>query len=358
MISVIIPNYNGGPVLERCLASVFASRHRDFEVIVVDDCSTDDSVQRITKYPSRMVRMPQRVGPARARNQGARVARGDVLFFIDADCLVMKHTLGTAEASALLRGPDTVVGGSYTPLPADAGILNTFQSVFIHYCETKKPDHPDYIASHAMVIHAEAFYNSGGFPENFLPILEDVELSHRLRRQGMKLVMEPDLLVRHVFNFNLFRSLSNAVRKSSYWVLYSLGNQDLFRDSGTASRELKIHVLLYCLSLLAVLAALTGQGHFFLPAAVLIQGANLLWQRPLLTTLKHTGGNVFFAAASAYYLLLYPWAVIAGTCMGLGMYFFDRQTKTRVKYATTKHLGTEEYRTGNNAEATALSKLS
>ena len=89
---------------------------------------------------------------------------------------------------------------------------------------------------------------SGGFKENFLPILEDVEFSHRLRRTGFKLTMNPEILVRHIFNFTLIKSLKNAFRKSLYWTIYSLKNKDLLTDSGTASIELKFNVASFFLA--------------------------------------------------------------------------------------------------------------
>jgi len=90
-----------------------------------------------------------------------------------------------------------------------------------------------------MAIHTAEFLASGGFDEQFLPILEDVEFCHRLRRAGYRLLMDPRVLVRHSFGFGFLGSLRNAARKVRFWARYSLGNRDLFADSGTASRGLK-----------------------------------------------------------------------------------------------------------------------
>ncbi len=101
-----------------------------------------------------------------------------------------------------------------------------------------------------MAISSEHFRKSGGFLEDFLPMIEDVEFSHRMREWGFKLIMNSEILVQHIFNFNFVKSLKNAFRKSFYWKIYSLKNKDIFKDSGTASIELKTNVAAWFLAAL------------------------------------------------------------------------------------------------------------
>lgn len=315
-ISIIIPNRNGEATLEACLAAAFASRYEPFEVIVVDDGSADRSVAIIECFPCRLLRLEAPAGASRARNRGAAAGRGDMLFFTDADCLLQENTLAVAGAALAAAGRDAVVGGTYTCLPPERSFFSRFQSVFINYCETKRPARPDYIATHALAMDAEAFRRSGGFAEDFLPILEDVEFSHRLRRAGVRLVMEPALQVRHLFNFSLRKSLRNALRKSFYWTVYSLGRGDLLADSGTASAELKLNVTAHALAvLLLALAALTGEIVLLASVPVLV-AANLFASRGFLRALRRAGGPRFAAAAALYYVALYPAAVGAGALAG------------------------------------------
>lgn len=320
MLSVIIPNRNGAGTIDQCLTAVFSSCHPDFEVIVVDDGSTDDSVARIQGYPCRLIRLEQHGGASKARNRGAAASEGDILFFLDADCLPTSDTLPIAEETARQNGPAVIIGGTYTPIPADPGFFSTFQSIYINYCETKHLQDPDYIATHALVIHAETFRQSGGFPEDFLPILEDVEFSHRIRRQGFKLRMTPTLLVRHIFNFDLHRSLANARRKSHYWLCYSLQNHDLLTDSGTASLELKGNVAAFAASsTLLLLGILTGNSDLFF-LIIPVQAVNGLAQRRLLVAFRRASGMTFALKAALYYAALYPAAIIAGGLAGLKTY--------------------------------------
>ncbi len=102
-ISVIIPNRNGAATIGKCVMAALASRHHDFEVIVVDDGSEDNSAEVIKGLPCRLIRLAEHGGAAKARNTGARHSRGDVLFFTDADCLLQPDSLAITRETMRLR---------------------------------------------------------------------------------------------------------------------------------------------------------------------------------------------------------------------------------------------------------------
>jgi glycosyltransferase involved in cell wall biosynthesis len=320
-ISVIVPNHNGSGTIGKCLEALFSSDYDNFEVIVVDDASGDDSVAIIQRFPSRLVSLDCHAGASKARNSGARAASGELLFFIDADCVVERDTLSLVNRAAQGRR-QVVCGGTYAKTAYDDTFFSTFQSVFINYSETKKSE-PDYIASHAMVIDRRTFQQSDGFPEDFMPIIEDVEFSHRLKRTGIKLAMEPSILVRHIFNFTLITSLRNAFRKSRYWTAYSLKNRDLLNDSGTASLELKTNVVSLFVVLAFILLAIAFRNGMFLFPAVLFFFLNIWVNRNLFATFYGARGLIFALCAAFYYMLVYPVAVAAGSLAGVANYYLS-----------------------------------
>jgi GT2 family glycosyltransferase len=283
-------------------------------VIVVDDCSSDSSTDVIRRFPCKLVALKERSGASRARNTGAKNSAGEVLFFIDADCVVQKDTLSRVER-AVDNLNKVVVGGTYTRLPGDDRFFSAFQSVFINYSETKN-ESPDYIASHAMAIGRKFFESSGGFREDFMPIIEDVEFSHRLRRSGYALRMDPLLLVSHFFDFTLMKSLRNAFRKSMYWTAYSLKNRDLLSDSGTASKELKTNVAAYFSVLFICALSLFFHKTALLSCALPVAGFNAYINRTFFSALRETKGVPFAVLAALYYLLVYPLPVGAGSLAG------------------------------------------
>jgi glycosyltransferase involved in cell wall biosynthesis len=84
-VSVVIPTYNRRMLLERALASVLAQTRRDFEIIVVDDGSTDDTKAMVQAHAGARYFFQANAGPAKARNTGIRAARGDLIAFLDSD---------------------------------------------------------------------------------------------------------------------------------------------------------------------------------------------------------------------------------------------------------------------------------
>ncbi|MDG4765882.1 glycosyltransferase family 2 protein [Solwaraspora sp. WMMD406] len=102
-VSVVVPMYNDSRTIDLCLASVATQTYPAHEIIVVDDASTDDSAVRAARHACTLVRADRNGGPGAARNLGVRHAKGDVVFFIDADMIMYPDAI--ENAVALLSGP-------------------------------------------------------------------------------------------------------------------------------------------------------------------------------------------------------------------------------------------------------------
>jgi glycosyltransferase involved in cell wall biosynthesis len=338
LISVVIPNHNGAATLGRCLEAALASEYPRFEVVVVDDASEDASVEIARRFPVKLVSLPRHGGVSRARNAGAEASAGELLLFVDADCLLRPDALAVAAASHGGRR-DRVLGGTYTPAPYDEDFFSRFQSVFVHHYETRRA-RPDYVAAHAMVIDAELFRRSGGFVEgSFIGVaasVEDVELSHRLRASGCELAMEPRLLVQHVFRFSLRRSLANAVKKSRTWTRYALGARGVLADSGTASLELKANVIAQLLQALLLGGALAAGSAWPLAIGAPLLALNLGAHRGLIRAWARAGGAPFSVLATLYYLTLFAAAVGLGAAAGTAQYLWSAPALRRVRPCTPR----------------------
>jgi hypothetical protein len=93
-VSVIIPTYNRGPVLEQAVESVLAQSFQDFEILVVDDGSSDDTASRMARFGDRVRYLPQvNAGASIARNRGILAARGGFVAFLDSDDLFLPQHL-------------------------------------------------------------------------------------------------------------------------------------------------------------------------------------------------------------------------------------------------------------------------
>src|SRR3989344_1360477 len=92
-ISIIIPTYNDKDNLEKCLSAILNSSYKPYEVIVIDDASTDNSNEVVDKFGYKYIRLEKNSGQATARNAGVKIAKGDILFFIDSDVGIRKDTI-------------------------------------------------------------------------------------------------------------------------------------------------------------------------------------------------------------------------------------------------------------------------
>jgi glycosyltransferase involved in cell wall biosynthesis len=124
LVSVIIPNYNYARTLGACIESVQRQKHPAVEIIVVDDCSTDDSVAVARRHGVTPLQVGVNSGVSTARNLGAEHARGEVLFFLDSDVALDEDAVGNAVA--VLRAEPAVgaICGMYRaePMFADSTV--------------------------------------------------------------------------------------------------------------------------------------------------------------------------------------------------------------------------------------------
>ncbi|BCB75386.1 hypothetical protein GCM10022251_78010 [Phytohabitans flavus] len=117
LVSVVVPNYNYARALKLCLTALRAQTHPNLEIIVVDDCSTDDSVAVAESFGVRVVSTPANGGPAVARNLGAAHARGEILFFVDSDVAAKPDAVANAVELLRTRPELGAVCGNYDPVP-------------------------------------------------------------------------------------------------------------------------------------------------------------------------------------------------------------------------------------------------
>ena len=132
-LSVVVPVRNGGRDFERCLRRLRDSRLADFELIVVDDGSTDDSAAVAERAGAIVVRFPSPQGPAAARNRGAREASAPLIFFLDADVAVHPETLDRAMARFAADPGLSALFGSYDDAPQAPGVVSQYRNLLHHF---------------------------------------------------------------------------------------------------------------------------------------------------------------------------------------------------------------------------------
>ncbi len=212
-ISVIVPVRNASQYLDRCLAAIIASSYFSYEIIVVDDCSTDDSSEIAHKRGARVLALPRQSGPAAARNYGADEARGDILLFVDSDVLVQRETISRF-ADDFITNPDiAAVFGSYDDSPASPDFLSQFRNLFHHFIHQHSHKEAKTFWAGCGAIYREIFYKLQGFDELRYPkpSIEDIELGLRMWKSGYPILMDKELQVKHLKHWGLLSWLKTDI---------------------------------------------------------------------------------------------------------------------------------------------------
>jgi len=205
LFSVIVPNYNS-PTIERTLESLDRQsfdRER-YEVIVV---GMDQHNLIHENNRMRFDRSTRRLSAAAARNRGAAQANGEVLIFIDADCIAQIDWL-TVLADRFADRSVSVVGGGVSFEARNYWTLADNLSMFYEYLATRAASVKRQLPSLNLAIRRDAFRQVGGFDERYPRAAgEDADLTIRLRLQGYRLNFEPRAVVLHAPSRNRPRDL-------------------------------------------------------------------------------------------------------------------------------------------------------
>ena len=270
-VSVIIPARNAEAHLPRCLDGIDPKTATDREVIVVDDASSDATAKIAASRGARVHRLKIRMGPSAARNRGAREARGRYLFFVDADVVLAPGAVSRVR-DYLDDHPDVAaLFGSYDAYPMETGLLSRYRNLLHHFVHQHGKPEASTFWSGCGAIRRDVFLRLGGFDELDYPYcIEDIELGYRLRRAGHRVVLDRDLLCRHMKRW----TLSSIVRTDIFCRAVPWARLELERkaspDDLNVKWSQKISVLLTLVFVFSILLGLRSDLFFAVAAAAVI----------------------------------------------------------------------------------------
>src|SRR5262245_10053044 len=195
-VSVVVCSYNGGRTLHKCLASLMELDYPDYEVIVVDDGSKDNTPEILDQFPKARAIRQSNQGLSVARNVGAQAATGSIVAYTDSDCFAdtdwLTHLVYQLERS----GADAVGGPNLTP-----------EDGWLASCVAASPGQPTHVlesdqeAEHIpgcnMAFRREALLAINGFDPQFCKAGDDVDVCWRLQHAAGWITFAPGAFVWH-----------------------------------------------------------------------------------------------------------------------------------------------------------------
>jgi len=225
-IFIIILSYNGAPVLRACLNSIFKINHSNFEVVIVDNASTDGSLEAARQqFPKcHFIKNEANLGYSAGNNVGIRFAlerMADYVLLLNQDTLVEKDFL----EKLLEAAGDEPRAGILSPLIMDVrkriwfsgGEINWWKMKTIHlrYTGRKLPYETEFVSGCAMMIKAEVFRRIGLLDEDYFLYWEDTDFSFRAKRAEFALLIVPESRITHL------EKSEERKENKVYWLVIS-----------------------------------------------------------------------------------------------------------------------------------------
>src|SRR5262245_23581817 len=324
-ISVVMPVYNAEATLEECLARLGQSAFEDFEVIVVDDGSTDRSREIMSRFPVRVVPSSGRVGPAAARNLGAQVATGEYLFFIDSDVMIRPDTPGVL-AAGFESGDVDGFNGVQAAEMRHNDLVSQYKNLWMRWTYLRQTGDVPLFYTTAAAIRRDTFLRVGGFDIGYAtPNVEDTAFGQKLKRLGVRVRIHPELEVEHVKRYSLGGLLRTDFMRAVSLTRLKLRHPENLGDNNTSVPV--TYMASVPLAGLAVLALLAGLALKSAPLAAIgllavagVMGLNAAF---LAAIRRSEGWLRTLAAVPVLWLELL--VVGVGTAVGLLSFPFGRR---------------------------------
>ncbi len=323
-VSLIIPVFRGGTAFQRCLEAVYAAKPAPDEIIIVLDGETADQYPYFKNERLQVIPSPQRLGPAHARNLGAGHARGDILFFIDADVLIPSDAIARVRQAFAEDPRLTALIGSYDDAPAEKNFLSQYRNLLHHYVhQTAREDAATFWGA-CGAIRRDLFLAHDGFDAERYPQpqIEDIELGYRLKQAGHKIKLCKSLQIKHLKRWNTLTLLkTDFFQRALPWTDLILREKLFLNDLNTAHQSRLSVTLTFCLFFLLILSLLQPG---FYPILFPIAGALFFLNWDVYRFFYHKRGGGFAWRVIPWHWLYYFYSGLAFIVGSIG-HFLHKQ---------------------------------
>ncbi|WP_165985678.1 glycosyltransferase family A protein [Streptomyces sp. YIM 98790] len=311
LVSVIVPNYNYAASLELCLRAIQEQTYPHIELLMVDDGSTDNSVEIARSLGVTVVRTPRNLGVAGARNLGIAESAGEICFFVDSDVALAPDAVATA-VRLLRENPETgAVCGIHDPEPLIRdSLVEEYRGLQYHYWSVSSAGHISFLFPASCAIRRTVLEEIGPFNER-LRNTEEVDYGHRLT-QRHPLLLSPEIRSRHDHDAELVPLLRKLFRRGHARVPLYAERRKFARGFETSSRA---GGSLAALASLALLPSAALLGWYGLIAAALALVVSLAADAGMYRFVARRRGLLFTGYFTAVHWLVNV-AIAAGVVAG------------------------------------------
>jgi glycosyltransferase involved in cell wall biosynthesis len=304
-ISVIVPAYNAAKTLPDCLNAIFSQQ--DGEVLVVDDCSTDDTRKIAENAGARVLRTQHQSGPAAARNLAADHATGEILFFVDSDVVIANDAIRRVLESFESNPNLAAVFGSYDDSPAQRNFLSQYKNLLHHYVHQESSSRAGTFWAGCGAVRSQIFHQVGGFDavEYPYPSIEDIDLGIRVVEKGGEILLNKNLQGKHLKRWTISSLLkADILHRAIPW-------SRLIATQGVLPAELnlKIHSrisgIVACLFILFSVLCVIQQTIWIAIAASICLISILILNRPTYSFFLRKKGVLFTVGAIFWHIIYY-----------------------------------------------------
>jgi glycosyltransferase involved in cell wall biosynthesis len=294
MISIVIPTYNAEKYMPALLDSIFRNKVDDMEVVIVDDCSTDDTVRISKSFPVRVIEMAKNSGPAKARNIGVEAAKGDIIYFLDSDVIVLDGAIKEVKDYFDQNPSAKCVIGICSTEPLNKGFVSKYMAMFeyIHLIGQANQK-VSVFAPRCGAIKRDFFLEIGSYDENYKGAdVEDFELARRINRQA-EIILNPEIMVRHQFA-NFRQALKIYSRRTVMWVHLFLKEKQLDNAGPTSPNNGLAAICAFFSFISLFLLPMTGIAK---PVFIVLIALYIFFNLKLLNFIKNEAGLGFAVKA-------------------------------------------------------------
>lgn len=222
VLSFVLLNYNNSGYTTQCIKSIDSAVVVPHEIIVVDNASSDESLNILSKYEGiRLLKSPTNRGFTGGNNDGARIAGGKYIVILNNDTTLYNSNINELPGILASHGPWDVVGGKIVGMDGKPQTSGGYEPTLLHlllhfaaYCYKYFPlpfvrgiwlsswnhnqvKEVDWASGCFFAMDREKFMELGGFDENIFIYLDEVELHKRIRAMGGRIYLHPNVIIHH-----------------------------------------------------------------------------------------------------------------------------------------------------------------